>query len=41
MFANAEPPNSKPFGRLIAWDPVAQKEAWRVRSTCRRGTAAR
>ena len=20
----------KPFGRLIAWDPVAQKEAWRV-----------
>ncbi|MBI5257601.1 MAG: PQQ-dependent dehydrogenase, methanol/ethanol family [Burkholderiales bacterium] len=30
MFANAEPPKSKPFGRLIAWDPVAQKEAWRV-----------
>lgn len=21
---------NKPFGRLIAWDPVAQKEAWRV-----------
>ena len=29
MFANAEPPKSKPFGRLIAWDPVQQKEAWR------------
>ncbi len=26
---NAEPPKSKPFGRLIAWDPVAQKEVWR------------
>jgi quinohemoprotein ethanol dehydrogenase len=21
---------NKPYGRLIAWDPVAQKEAWRV-----------
>ena len=21
---------SKPFGRLLAWDPVAQKEVWRV-----------
>jgi quinohemoprotein ethanol dehydrogenase len=30
FFINAEPPSSKPFGRLIAWDPVAQKEAWRV-----------
>ncbi|MEO8058834.1 MAG: PQQ-dependent dehydrogenase, methanol/ethanol family [Burkholderiales bacterium] len=30
MSANLEPPKSKPFGRLIAWDPVAQKEAWRV-----------
>jgi quinohemoprotein ethanol dehydrogenase len=29
-FFNAEPPKSKPFGRLLAWDPVAQKEAWRV-----------
>jgi quinohemoprotein ethanol dehydrogenase len=29
MFANVEPPKSKPFGRLIAWDPVRQKEAWR------------
>ena len=29
-FANAVAPKSKPFGRLIAWDPVAQKEAWRV-----------
>lgn len=27
---NAEPPGSKPFGRLVAWDPVKQKEAWRV-----------
>jgi quinohemoprotein ethanol dehydrogenase len=26
---NAEPPTSKPFGRLIAWDPVQQKEVWR------------
>jgi len=30
MFANVEPPQSKPFGRLVAWDPLAQKEAWRV-----------
>ncbi len=29
MFINAQPPQSKPFGRLIAWDPVAQKEVWR------------
>lgn len=29
MFANAQPPQSKPFGRLIAWDPVQQKEVWR------------
>jgi quinohemoprotein ethanol dehydrogenase len=29
-FANVEPPKSKPFGRLIAWDPIRQKEAWRV-----------
>jgi quinohemoprotein ethanol dehydrogenase len=28
--ANVEPPKTKPFGRLLAWDPVAQKEAWRV-----------
>jgi len=27
---NMEPPKSTPFGRLIAWDPVAQKERWRV-----------
>ncbi|WIM13530.1 PQQ-dependent dehydrogenase, methanol/ethanol family [Enhydrobacter sp.] len=26
---NAAPPKSLPFGRLIAWDPVKQKEAWR------------
>jgi len=28
-FANVEAPKSKPFGRLIAWDPVAQREVWR------------
>jgi len=27
---NAEPPKNLPFGRLLAWDPVKQKEAWRV-----------
>jgi quinohemoprotein ethanol dehydrogenase len=26
---NAEQPKSLPFGRLIAWDPVKQREAWR------------
>ncbi len=30
MFANAEPPKSAPFGRLLAWDPVNQKEVWRA-----------
>jgi quinohemoprotein ethanol dehydrogenase len=30
MNLNLEPPKSKLFGRLIAWDPVAKKEAWRV-----------
>ncbi|CAN7178006.1 PQQ-dependent dehydrogenase, methanol/ethanol family [Pseudorhodoferax sp. LjRoot39] len=30
MFLNAAPPTSKPMGRLVAWDPVAQKEAWGV-----------
>jgi quinohemoprotein ethanol dehydrogenase len=30
MIINAVPPTSKPFGRLIAWDPIAQREAWRV-----------
>jgi quinohemoprotein ethanol dehydrogenase len=29
MFANAEPPTSTPYGRLVAWDPVQQKEVWR------------
>lgn len=29
MTINAQPPTSKPFGRLIAWDPVRQKEVWR------------
>jgi quinohemoprotein ethanol dehydrogenase len=27
---NAEPPKSKPFGRLVAWDPVKQAAAWTV-----------
>ena len=30
MVINAQPPTSKPFGRLLAWDPVRQREAWRV-----------
>ena len=30
ILANTRAPTSKPFGRLLAWDPVAQKEAWRV-----------
>ncbi|HET9619844.1 MAG TPA: PQQ-dependent dehydrogenase, methanol/ethanol family [Kofleriaceae bacterium] len=30
MVINAQPPASKPFGRLIAWDPVAGKPAWKV-----------
>jgi quinohemoprotein ethanol dehydrogenase len=27
---NGEPPKNPAFGRLLAWDPVKQKEAWRV-----------
>jgi quinohemoprotein ethanol dehydrogenase len=27
---NAEPPKTKPFGRLVAWDPVKQAAAWTV-----------
>ncbi len=27
---NATPPKAPIFGRLVAWDPVKQKEAWRV-----------
>lgn len=27
-FMNPVPPKSKPFGRLIAWDPVQQKAVW-------------
>lgn len=27
---NAEPPKAPAFGRLVAWDPVKQKEAWRA-----------
>jgi quinohemoprotein ethanol dehydrogenase len=29
VLLNSRPPTSKPFGRLLAWDPVKQKEAWR------------
>ncbi|WP_020648073.1 PQQ-dependent dehydrogenase, methanol/ethanol family [Solimonas variicoloris] len=29
MQINAQAPKSKPFGALIAWDPVQQREAWR------------
>ena len=28
MAPNVVPPTSKPFGRLIAWDPVQRKQAW-------------
>lgn len=27
---NVVPPKNLPFGRLVAWDPVQQKEAWRA-----------
>ncbi|WP_420133730.1 PQQ-dependent dehydrogenase, methanol/ethanol family [Rhodopseudomonas sp.] len=27
---NATPPKNLPFGRLVAWDPIQQKEAWRA-----------
>src|SRR6267142_2088697 len=27
---DATPPKNQPFGRLLAWDPVKQKEAWRA-----------
>jgi quinohemoprotein ethanol dehydrogenase len=27
---NGTPPKAPPFGRLLAWDPVKQKEVWRV-----------
>ena len=30
MYINPTPATTQPFGRLVAWDPVAQKEAWRV-----------
>lgn len=29
MLINAEPPKAKAFGRLVAWDPIQQKEVWR------------
>ncbi|WP_236778686.1 PQQ-dependent dehydrogenase, methanol/ethanol family [Azoarcus olearius] len=29
MQVNSRAPTSQPFGRLIAWDPVKQKEVWR------------
>ncbi len=28
MRPNVRPPESKPFGRLIAWDPIQRKQAW-------------
>lgn len=30
VLVSAVPPQSAPFGHLVAWDPVAQKAAWRV-----------
>ncbi len=30
QFLAPDPPKGKPFGRLVAWDPVAQKERWVV-----------
>ncbi|SEQ84349.1 quinohemoprotein ethanol dehydrogenase [Solimonas aquatica] len=29
MHLNTRPPKSLPFGRLIAWDPIQQREVWR------------
>lgn len=29
MHVNPVPPSEVPFGRLVAWDPVSQQEAWR------------
>ncbi|WP_417547499.1 PQQ-dependent dehydrogenase, methanol/ethanol family [Marinobacter segnicrescens] len=29
MYLNPTAPGSEPFGRLVAWDPVIQEEAWR------------
>jgi quinohemoprotein ethanol dehydrogenase len=29
-YFDADPPQNQPFGRLLAWDPVKQKEAWRA-----------
>lgn len=29
QLVNATPPQSQPFGRLIAWDPVKQQAAWK------------
>ena len=26
---SATPPKSRPFGRLIAWDPVKQEQVWK------------
>ncbi len=30
FYLNAVEPKAKPFGRLVAWDPVRQQEAWGV-----------
>lgn len=33
MLINTQQPKSKAFGRLVAWDPVKQKEVWRQEYT--------
>lgn len=30
VLASAVPPKSKPFGHLLAWDPIRQKAVWKV-----------
>lgn len=30
VLVSAQPPQSLPFGHLLAWDPIAQKPAWKV-----------
>ena len=33
IISNSFPAKTTPFGRLVAWDPVKQQEAWRVEHT--------
>ncbi|MGP5712334.1 PQQ-dependent dehydrogenase, methanol/ethanol family [Vreelandella alkaliphila] len=33
MYINPIPPSEHPFGRLLAWDPIAQEEIWRYEHT--------